>query len=25
VLKKEKPGADPLAEKYQGGTFVVEP
>jgi uronate dehydrogenase len=25
VLKNEKPGANPLAEKYQGGTFVVEP
>ncbi|MDQ3027028.1 MAG: NAD(P)-dependent oxidoreductase [Pseudomonadota bacterium] len=22
VLRNEKPGADPLAEKYQGGTFV---
>ncbi len=23
VLAKEKPGADPLTEKYQGGTFVA--
>jgi uronate dehydrogenase len=23
VLAKEKPGADPLTEKYQGGTFVL--
>jgi uronate dehydrogenase len=23
VLKNEKPGADPRAEKYQGGTFVL--
>lgn len=23
VLKREKPGADPTAEKYQGGTFTV--
>ena len=24
VLRDEKPGADPLSEKYQGGKFVVE-
>jgi uronate dehydrogenase len=23
VLRNEKPGADPLAERYQGGTFVL--
>jgi len=23
VLRKEKPGADPSSEKYQGGTFVA--